>query len=459
MNNTQKLEFNKKININFEWWEITWNAWMLLFEEFCNKMNILPLLEEYLPEIRKGNLDHIKSEIIYQKIFRIISWITSNNNYVFQKQDPVFQEIHNNKIASSATCSRLENTFNYSDVSNLRKVQLKLEEYNLLQTKPEEMIVDIDTTNDPASENLEFARFNGHYGLNGFSPIVAFNWINGDFLRWFLKPWNYYCSTLSYNFILDLIKFYQEKEIKNISFRLDSAFWNPKIYELFEENLVDYYIKLKANSALYSKVKWKWIRWISTFEEFEYQAQSWNKPRRVIACIDWKQNKNQQELFPTYSFIITNNKILSKEEVFSMYNWRATIEKSIEEWKNWFEMDHLSHKDFRVNSTIFQIHLLAIQIAQLFRKFCLSKVNTVIQSETKFQESKKITKKFKKQKVWRKQINLPSISTIRKQLLCISAKIVRTWRQIYYKCASSFIFKKLFMNTLERVQNLDPLII
>jgi hypothetical protein len=62
-------------------------------------------------------------------------------------------------------------------------------------------------------------------------------------------------------------------------------------------------------------------------------------------------------------------------------------------------MDHLSHKDFRVNSTIFQIHLLSIQLAQLFRKICLSKESCIIKTEAKFQESKKITKKFKKQKV------------------------------------------------------------
>ena len=41
MNNTQKLKFNKKINIDFSWWEITWNAWLLSMHEFCNKLSVL----------------------------------------------------------------------------------------------------------------------------------------------------------------------------------------------------------------------------------------------------------------------------------------------------------------------------------------------------------------------------------------------------------------------------------
>jgi len=86
--------------------------------------------------------------------------MSSNNNYVYQKADPVFMEIHGQKIASSATCSRLENTFNFADVEGLKKVQRALETYNLQVTNPNEIIIDLDTTYDPASENIEYSRFN-----------------------------------------------------------------------------------------------------------------------------------------------------------------------------------------------------------------------------------------------------------------------------------------------------------
>jgi hypothetical protein len=156
---------------------------MLVFREFAEKMNLSALLEKYLPDRRKGDFLHTKPEMIEQMLMRIVSGMSSNNNYVYQKADPVFMEIHGRKIASSATCSRLESTFDLSDVEALKKVQRALESYNLRVTDPTGIIIDLDTTYDPASENIEYSRFNGHYGENGYSPLLAFNGLNGDFLK------------------------------------------------------------------------------------------------------------------------------------------------------------------------------------------------------------------------------------------------------------------------------------
>jgi hypothetical protein len=89
--------------------------------------------------------------------------MTSNNNYIYQKEDSIFNQIHHNKIASSSTCTRLEKTLTFSDISAFRKINQILESYNLKQHNSKKVIIDIDTTYDPASENLDFSRFNGHY--------------------------------------------------------------------------------------------------------------------------------------------------------------------------------------------------------------------------------------------------------------------------------------------------------
>jgi len=476
MNNTKKLEFNKKIFINFNWWEITWNWWLLALAEFNNKLQIEKLLDKYFKEIKSNKFIHTKSEIIYQKIIRIISWYSSNNNYKFLKNDPIFKTIHKWKIASSATCSRLENTFNYSDESKLRKIRKEIENYNISQTKASEIIIDLDTTKDPCSENLEYASFIPHYWINWYTPIFAFNWLNWDLIDWILKPWKYHCSTLSYTFTKNIIKFYKWKWIKNIILRADSAFPNEKIMWLCEKEKVYYTFKLKSYQNLKDKVMSYAKRWKSVFVEIEHQAKEWSHSRRVIACIDWKireteeskiqRKKNpkakkikQISLFPVFSFIVTNNQFLSPEEIFSMYNWRATIEKSIEEAKNWFNIDHLSNSKFKVNATNFQIYLLAIQILQLFRKFTSSKksISSKQAKNKKIQDSKRKTKKFKKPKIWRKIISLDSIDTIRKKVFHIPAKIIKTSRKIVYKCVSNFAFQNNFMKILQIVQRLPYL--
>jgi len=436
----------------------------------------LEVRKKYLPENRWWGFEHIKPEIIYQEIIRIINWDTSNNNYVYNKKDPVFLEIHNQKIASASTCSRLDNTFNYSDESNLRKIIKEIEKYNIKYSNTKEIIIDLDTTNDPCSENLEWAAYIPHYWLNWYSPLFAFNGLNWDLISWILKPWKYHCSTFSYSFTKNIINFYKENWVKNIILRWDSAFPNDNMLWLCELEKVHYYFKLKWNNSLVKMVDWKWIRWRSVFIELKYQANNWSNERRVICCIDWKARETEESkkarkknpkkkkvkqmwLFPVYSFVVTNNIKLTAEEVFSMYNWRATIEKSIEEAKNGFKSDNLSNSKFKVNASKFQIHLLTIQLTQLFRKFSLAKESkqTKKNANKKFIDSKNKNKKFKKLKVWRKQIKLPSVSTLRKQIFSIPAKIVKTWRKIFYKCASSFPYQEKVMKIFDVIQSLVKL--
>jgi len=476
INIMNKCNFNKKILINFEWWEITWNAWLLVFHDFCKKLWVFELLTKYLPDLRSWNFNHTKQEIIYQKIIRIISGNTSNNNYEYHKKDPTFLDIHNWKIASSATCSRLENKFDYSDESNFRKIQREIEKYNIKQSETSNVIVDLDSTSDPCSTSLEWSSYIPHYWLEWYAPLFAFNGLNWDVISWILKPWKYHCSTLSYSFTKNIIDFYKINWVKDIVFRWDSAFPKDDILWLCEKEMIHYFFKLKSYQTLVKMVNWKWIRWKSVFIDLEYQAQNWSQSRRVVCCIDRKARETEESkkarkknpklkkikqfwLFPVYSFVVTNNQKLFSEEVFSMYNWRATIEKSIEEAKNWFDIDHLSNSNFKVNTTNFQIHLLSIQLLQLFRKFTLANESkhSIRKKNDKIIDSKNDLKKFKKFQIGRKIFSLPSIFTIRKQIFNIPARIVKTWRKRIYKCASSFIYQEKFLKVFNIVKNISIL--
>jgi len=51
-----------------------------------------------------------------------------------------------------------------------------------------------------------------------------------------------------------------------------------------------------------------------------------------------------------------------------MHDGRATVETLIEEGKNGFMTDRLSHAKYPVNSAVFQIRLLAMQVFRLFGK-------------------------------------------------------------------------------------------
>ena len=60
---------------------------------------------------------------------------------------------------------------------------------------------------------------------------------------------------------------------------------------------------------------------IVLYESFQYQAANWDKPRRVVAKVEWHTG----ELFPQVGFIVTNLSWRSKN-VVNFYNKRGTAE-------------------------------------------------------------------------------------------------------------------------------------
>jgi len=422
----KSFNFSNKIKVNFDGGELSSDTGLLLIHEFCEQFGVKELLKQYLPENRDGDFIHDKPEIIYEEIIRIIAGYPTNNAVKFLKEDPVYQKIHDNKIASSPTCCRLEKDFSFEDVKQLQRIQEALIDQTYEIEKPEEVWLDLDTTYDPASPKLYGAKFNTHYQQVGFAPLVCFDGKTKDFIKGYLRPGNMYCSKKASHFLEPILQKYKKLGIK-IKVRNDSGFACPKLYRICEKYNATYYTKLKMNAV----IKRHFEEVILTdevmknreevFAEFRYQAGSWKKERRVLCRVQW----NQDQLFPVCSAIVTNDEKCTSEDGFDFYNGRAGIENNIEEGKNGFSWDHLSHKSFESNAVRFQIFLTAYLITQLFRRLCMTKETRIF-----------------------------TINTIRIMLLKVASKIVKNSRSFIFKCASGFPFQKLFQTVLENIQNL-----
>ena len=99
-----------------------------------------------------------------------------------------------------------------------------------------------------------------------------------------------------------------------------------------------------------------------SLSDFEYQAASWDKPRRVIAKIEWHPG----ELFPKVGFIVTNLP-MEPDWVVRFYNQRGTAEQHIKEGKYAFRWTRLSCRKFRHNEVRLQLHALAYNLATFLR--------------------------------------------------------------------------------------------
>ena len=125
--------------------------------------------------------------------------------------------------------------------------------------------------------------------------------------------------------------------VKRLYFRGEAAFANPEMYKFLEADGVGYTIRLPANNILQNRIAYLLKRPVGRpphevrryYASFHYQAQSWNKPRRVVAKVEWHPG----ELYPRVGFIVTN---LARpaERVVAFYNQRGTCEQYIKEGKN-----------------------------------------------------------------------------------------------------------------------------
>ena len=95
-------------------------------------------------------------------------------------------------------------------------------------------------------------------------------------------------------------------------------------YELLKAEDVGYVIRLPANPVLQERISHLLTRPVGRppkkpqvfFASFTYQVQSWAKPRRVVAKVEWHPG----ELYPRVGFIVTNLK-RPAERIVKFFQW------------------------------------------------------------------------------------------------------------------------------------------
>ena len=118
--------------------------------------------------------------------------------------------------------------------------------------------------------------------------------------------------------------------------KVDAAFAIPALYEALERRGVAYAIRLPANAVLERDIEDLLVRPrgrlshapLVRYRSFQYQAASWDRPRRVIAKVE----HHLGELFPRVGFIVSSLTGPNRA-VVRFYNQRGTAEQWIKEGK------------------------------------------------------------------------------------------------------------------------------
>jgi hypothetical protein len=153
---------------------------------------------------------------------------------------------------------------------------------------------------------------------------------------------------------------------------------------------------------------------------FTYQAQSWAKPRRGVAKVEWHQG----ELYPRVGFIVTN---LTRpaERVVKFYNGRGTAEQWIREGKLASRWARLSCRAFQHYAVRLQLFALAYNLANFLRSLVLPD-----------------------------QVAQWTLTTLREKLVKIGARSVRHGRYVVFQLAEVAVPRMLFAAMLRRIDRL-----
>ena len=153
---------------------------------------------------------------------------------------------------------------------------------------------------------------------------------------------------------------------------------------------------------------------------FNYQAQSWKQPRRVVAKVEWHPG----ELYPRVGFIVTN---LARpaERVVAFYNQRGTAEQWIKEGKGAIKWTRLSCRTFAANAVRLQLHVLAYNLGNFMRTLAMPKAA----------------------EPW-------SLTSLREKLIKIGAKVVGHGRYVTFQVAEDAVPRQMFQEILSLIARL-----
>jgi Transposase DDE domain group 1 len=211
---------------------------------------------------------------------------------------------------------------------------------DLWETSPErgEILLDVDSTDDPTYGQQQLSFFNGGYDQHMYHPLLIFERHTGCLLAARLRAGTVASHARIIPLLLRIVPRLQREFPKvRIRLRADACFATPMLYEFCEFFGIQYAIGIGTNSRLQGPAQRLQRRLAKlyrrtgepqrSFSSFRYRAHTWSHQRRI--CYKAEHTAAGTNL----RFPVTNLSGRSRS-VFSFYNDRGECENRIEELKN-----------------------------------------------------------------------------------------------------------------------------
>ena len=429
----------REVVARFDGGTISSDGGALLLRQTDRQINLLPRLAQCFLDGRDQDLvEHSLEQMLAQRVYGLALGYEDLNDHEQLRSDPLFGVLagrtDQQALAGKSTLNRLELgsgvpdrykkiTF-WKDAVDQLLVQVFLESY---QQAPQQIILDIDTTDMALHGEQEGRFFHGYYDQYCYLPLYIF--CGQQLLCARVRESNH---DASYRSLVEIQRIVRQiravwPQVK-IILRGDSGFCRNELMSWCEEQGVDYVFGLGRNARLYKIIgaqMWEATQqWQRTgkaarvFTEFQYTTKKkparggWDRPRRVVAKAERLEGKENPR------FVVTS---LSVEEWTAaalyeeLYCGRGDMENRIKEQFSLFA-DRVSAETLRANQMRLYLSSMAYVLVSGLRRLGL-KATELAQAQ---------------------------VATIRTRLFKIGAQIRVTTRKVWVSLASSYPWQNLY---------------
>ena len=178
--NTVIPNFNRSIRIDFRGAKISSDTGVLMLREIDERFNITaPLVDRMEDPRRASHLRHTYVDLIRQRVYQMAAGYEDCNDANHFRIDPALRLAlgkDDEYAASQSMLSRLENEIlgNEQGMAALDETMQRSIAALLRKKSKGRLILDMDSTEDPAHGRQDGVAYNGHFGKSCYHPLFCF---------------------------------------------------------------------------------------------------------------------------------------------------------------------------------------------------------------------------------------------------------------------------------------------
>jgi hypothetical protein len=430
----------RKIRLSVEDSSLTHYGGIVLFQQFCRKLDLKRYLQNYIRWERRSSQYH-PAQLILTMIYAMVAGMKRISDTRILHYNGYFQALLGLKdFPVASTLRDFLKSLTIQEIEGLMRLHDSLR--NAIQGTagiPSSLIFDLDSTVLPVfGWKIEGAKvgYNPEKpGRPSYHPLICFEAHSRNIWHGVLRSGDTHPATGA-QALWSTVKKKIPKYLYRIRIRADSGFYDHKFIEPLDEENTGYTVVAKMTAPIQERVQG--IRYRAfrksgwQVAQFSYQPHNWQKPHRFIV-IRRPRPKIQEEQgqltlweFKDYFYhTFVTNLMLSPEAVWHFYRPRARCELDIRELKESFPLGDIPTNSFLANQIYFQLILFAYDLVNWFKLLCLP---------VKWKSS--------------------TLQTIRSELLVLPARLVYSGGTNELKIPAGYIHQRLFQQALDNIERL-----